>query len=184
VCRWWRSRLRLREWSPKVRRPPRRRSAAPGAGLLRPLFCKIFRHVDEFSRAIRKSETARDRRAVSGANRLLIEASWRSTIPRGAGVEPSGYEPESARQSDDLRSRAVAGEHRRHCCSPRQRGRRALFAALEPIPHRATSRNSGSCGFMLVVLLELLARRTDHAATLSMTGVSVAFVFATNVALV
>ncbi len=78
---------------------------------------------------------------------VVFEASW-GPPSRNAGVELRGIEPRSARQSNDLRSRAVAGESRRHLCSPRQRGRRALFAALDPTSHRASSRvraRVGSC---------------------------------------
>lgn len=61
------------------------------------------------------------------------------------------------------------------------RGIRALSVVLIPTSRRTRSRSSGSCGFMLAVLLELLARRTDHAATF-WAGASIALSFATTFA--
>lgn len=55
------------------------------------------------------------------------------------------------------------------------RGIRALFADRGYQPRGSRTFGPGSCGFMLVVLLELLARRTAYAAMRSFSGMRLSF---------
>ena len=85
-------------------------------------------------------------------------------------VEPPSYELGSARQSDNLRSRAVVGEHRRHCCSTHLTRDTSVLRCFVSNPVLSGSPGPGSCGFMLGGLLELLAHRTVQAAFLTKDG--------------